>query len=94
MVVSWIVLAGLLIASFVLRRRRASGLRWLCLGLLLGNSGGTMDQFAQDRNWPWHQQILVSEVTLTLSAVGLALVCVAAWTLFRRDTRVSAHAQP
>jgi hypothetical protein len=75
---SWILVAGALTASFLVRRLRAAWSRWMFTGLLLGNSAGLMDQFSQDRHWPWHQQLVVSGVALMLALVGGALFFIAA----------------
>lgn len=91
MVTSWILMIGVLIATFLIRRLRTIWFRWMIIGFLLGNSGGLIDRFAQDRHWPWHQQIIVSGITLMLATVGLVLTIVAAFKfLYRRDTRTSA----
>jgi hypothetical protein len=92
MVTSWIIVGGALVATFLVRRLRAPWIRWLLLGLVLGNSGGLMDWFARNRDWPWHQQLVVSSITLALSAVGLALVILAALTYPRRHARTSVDA--
>lgn len=92
MVTSWISVTGALVATFVIHRLRAPWLRWLLLGMLLGNSGRLMDWFAGDRDWPWHQQLVVIEITLALSVVGLALAIGAALTYPHRYARSSADA--
>jgi hypothetical protein len=87
-----ILVTGALAATFVIRRLRAPWLRWLYLGLLLANSGLLMNRFAQNRDWPWHQQLAVSGMTLALSAIGVALMIVAAVKYPRRPARSGADA--
>jgi hypothetical protein len=88
-VTSWILVAAALMASFLVRRLRAAWLRWLFTGLLLGNSAGLIDQFAQDRHWPWHQQLVVSGVALMLAVAGLVVMVIAFSSYFRRNKRIS-----